>query len=232
MCPLGGLSLRSTSTDRRLPPRCSRIRAVVSVGWCSPCLGLGPFDRGLAMLDALLSRAVSSSPLPELHPFVRLWRRGDDPPEHLLSNSSMVTDEASPEGRSASVPSSAGSFRPMFRRSIRAGASMPQSITRDSVRGQRLAEVQVLTLSADAGWYAARRRTDAEDREGRRLRSGCGGTPRRGAVQPTPAARRCGPQCQGPGYGRGSAGAGGGSRPPPAAAAKRNRHLTGILRAG
>src|SRR3954465_8371193 len=56
----------------------------VSVGWCSPCLGLGPFDRGLAMLDALLSRAVSSSPLPELHLFVRLWRRGDDPPEHLL----------------------------------------------------------------------------------------------------------------------------------------------------
>src|SRR3954449_8512393 len=57
---------------------------IVSVGWCSPCLGLGPFDRGLAMLDALLSRAVSSSPLPELHLFVRLWRRGDDPPEHLL----------------------------------------------------------------------------------------------------------------------------------------------------
>src|SRR3954451_17811975 len=100
----------------------------------------------------------------------------------ISSNSSMVTDEASPEGRSASVPSSAGSFCPMFRRSIRAGASMPQSITRGSVRAQRLAEVQVLTLSADAGWYAARRRTDAEDREGRRLRSRCGGTPRRGAV--------------------------------------------------
>src|SRR3954452_1150831 len=55
-----------------------------SVDWGSPCLGLAPLDRGLAMLDALLSRAVSSSPLPELHLFVRLWRRGDDPPEHLL----------------------------------------------------------------------------------------------------------------------------------------------------
>src|SRR6478672_10635266 len=39
----------------------------------------------------------------------------------ISSNSSMVTDEASTEGRSASAPSPAGSFCPMFRRSIRAG---------------------------------------------------------------------------------------------------------------
>src|SRR3954453_6167114 len=67
-----------------LSDRSCTHRKRVSVGWRSSCLGLAPLGRGFAMLNALLSRAVSSSPFPELHLFVRLWRRGDDPPEHLL----------------------------------------------------------------------------------------------------------------------------------------------------